>query len=329
MGIGLLDTSVFTGKFLRDDLAALTYQALGTDLKDGSTYLLDSLIKSGAVDAAAAKPTTDKIEAYRALNASSAASAQGLDASIDASMKMTVGIKGTSGGTAMDMSQKMDASVKGDIQVVLEKTPQMAMNLAVTLSDGETTQTEEMQYWLKDGVTYVRSGEEAYQMDSGVDMESLQALLEQSSGRSGAAMLPFLESIRVESSGENSVYTLKLNSAFSGMINGLLGAVMDTMGAGVDMDMAMSLEDSVITYTVGKDGALKNAALTMTLGASMDASEGADTMSVRFTVDMDMTMDVKAMGGDVTITFPDFSGFEKIIGGADGPTGIMGTVVPA
>ena len=70
MGLGLLDTSALTGKFLRDDLAAMTYQALGMDRKDGSTYLLASLIESGAVDAAAAKPMTDKIEAYRALQSS-------------------------------------------------------------------------------------------------------------------------------------------------------------------------------------------------------------------------------------------------------------------
>ena len=37
--------------FLRDDLAAVTYQALGADLKDGSTYLLASLVESGAIDA--------------------------------------------------------------------------------------------------------------------------------------------------------------------------------------------------------------------------------------------------------------------------------------
>ena len=327
--IGLLDTSLFTGKFLRDDLAALTYQALGTDLKDGSTYLLDSLVKSGAVDAAAAKPITDKIEAYRALTGSSAAASQGLDASIRAEMKMTVGLKGTSGGTAADMSQKADASVEGDIQMVLDKTPQMAMDLSVTFSDGETTETEEMEYWLKDGVTYVRSGGESYQMPSGVDMESLQALIEQSSGQSGAAMLPFLESISVKSSGGDSVYTLKLNDAFAGMIDGLLDAVLSTVGAGVDMDMRVSLDNSVITYTVGQDGALKGAALAMILGVSMDASDGADAMSLRFTVDMDMTMDIKAMGRDVKISFPDFSGFEEIIGGADGPTSIMGTVVPA
>ena len=69
---GFYDPMMFSGTFLRDDLAAVTYQALGTDLKDGSTYLLKSLIDSGAVDAQAAAPMTEKIEAYRALQQASA-----------------------------------------------------------------------------------------------------------------------------------------------------------------------------------------------------------------------------------------------------------------
>lgn len=330
MSIGLLDTSVFTGSFLRDDLVSLTYQALGADRKDGGTYLLASLIESGAVNADAAKPITEKIEAYRALSASGESAAQGLDTTVDAKLGMTVGIKGREGGTAVDVSQKMDAAVKGDIKMVLDKTPQMAMDMTVTLNDGAQTQTEEMEYWLKDGVTYVRSGEDAYKMpvDAGLDMETLTALMEQSSGQSGPAMLPFIDSITTKSSGGDTVYTLRLNSAFGGMMNGILGQVLAAMPAEVDMDMRMTLDASAITYTVDQDGRLKNAAIDMDMKAVMDASQGADTLSVNLSMDMVMTMDVKAMGGAVKISFPDFSGFEEIIGGADGSTGISGTLVP-
>ena len=65
---GFYSPELFSGTFLRDDLAALTYQGLAADMADGETYLLDSLVKSGAVDAGAAKTITDKIEAYRAMN---------------------------------------------------------------------------------------------------------------------------------------------------------------------------------------------------------------------------------------------------------------------
>lgn len=327
MGLGLLDTSAFTGKFLRDDLAAMTYQALGMDRKDGDTYLLASLIESGAVDAAAAKPMTDKIEAYRALQASGAAAAQGLDATVDAKMAMSLGVKGTEGGASLDMSQKADATVKGRIQMVLDKDLQMAMDMTVTATDGETTETEKMEYWLKDGVVYVRSGDMSYQMPAGMglDMETLADLLEQSAGQSYAAMLPFIDSITAKASGGNTLYTLKLNNAFAGMINGLTGQILGVLEAGADLDMKMSLslDGSTITYTVDKDGTLKSAAADLTLKAGVKASDGKDSLTADVSVDLDMTMEVKAMGKAVKISFPDFSGFEDLIGGADGPTGIF------
>lgn len=330
MSLGLLDTSLFTGTFLRDDLAALTYQALGADLKDGSTYLLASLVKSGAVDAAAAKPITDKIEAYRALQASGAAAAQGMDVAVDANMSMQLSIKGTDGGTKLDMTQKAAAAVQGRIQMVLDKDLQMAMDMTVTVSEGESSETEKMEYWLKDGTAYVRSGEDAYQMPMdmmGMDLESLTALMEQSTGQNYAAMLPFIDSITAKSSGDSTVYTLKLNDAFAGIINGLMGQIAGVLEAeaveDLDMNMSFTLDGGGITYTVGRDGALKNAAVDMTLDAKLDASDGKDSMSAGATVDLDMTMDVKAMGKNVKIHFPDFSGFEEIIGGADGPISIF------
>lgn len=327
MGLGLLDTSAFTGKFLRDDLAAMTYQALGMDRKDGDTYLLASLIESGAVDAAAAKPMTDKIEAYRVLQASGAAAAQGLDTTVDAKMAMSFNVKGTEGGTSLDMTQKADATVKGRIQMVLDKDLQMAMDMTVTATDGETTETEKMEYWLKDGVVYVRSGDMSYQTPAGMglDMETLADLLEQSAGQSYAAMLPFIDSITAKTSGGNTLYTLKLNNAFAGMINGLTGQILGVLEAEADLDMKMSLslDGSTITYTVDKDGTLKSAAADLTLKAGVKASDGKDSLTADVSVDLDMTMEVKAMGKAVKISFPDFSGFEDLIGGADGPTGIF------
>ena len=66
--LGFYQADYFEGPFLRDDLAAITLQALATDKKGGETYLLKSLIDSSAVDATKAKALTEKIEAYRALS---------------------------------------------------------------------------------------------------------------------------------------------------------------------------------------------------------------------------------------------------------------------
>lgn len=329
VSIGLLDTSAFTGTFLRDDLAAMTYQALGMDLKEGDTYLLASLIENGAVDAGAARPTTEKIEAYRALQASGQDAAKGMDTDLDAKMTMGVNLKGSD--PSMNMTQKANTEVHGRIQMVLDKDVRMAADMTVSATDGGLSDTQRMEYWLKDGVAYLRSGAEAYQMpvDAGTDMDSLTSLMEQSSAQTGAAMLPFIDELTVESSGGNTVYTLKLNSAFSGMVNGLTRQVLGDMdAAGLNMDMRFTLENSVITYTVGQDGRLKSADTSMTMKAGVKASGGAESLAMDMTVDMDMTMEINAMGKGVKISYPDFSGFKKLIGGADGPTGISGTLAP-
>ena len=325
LGLGLLDTSLFSGKFLRDDLVALTYQALGTDLKDGSTYLLDSLIKSGAVSASAAKPITDKIEAYRALQASGAGMAEGVDAAIDAKMKMNVSVNGVGMGQTMSMSESQDAAVSGSIKAVLDGDFQMAIDLTVKM-DGESQRVE---MWMKDGMSYVRSGGEAYQTPV-EGMETLQALLDQQSGKTSAALLPFTGGITAKSANGGTVYTLTLNDAFAKLMNGIFKlAVQELEAPGVDVDMDLKLDGTSITYPVDKSGNLKNASIDMTVNAAVKADAGAQgSMAVSAAVDMDMTMDIKASGKDVKISFPDFSGFSKIIGGADGPTAIYGTVIP-
>ena len=225
------------------------------------------------------------------------------------------------------MTQKADATIKGRIQMVLDKDLQMAMDMTVTATDGEITETEKMEYWLKEGVAYVRSGEDAYQMPMGmgVDVESLTALMEQATGKTYAAMLPFIDSITEKSSGENTVYTLKLNNAFAGMINGLTGQILGVLEAEADLDMEMSfsLDGSTITYTVGKDGTLKNAAADLALKAGVKASDGKDSLTANVSVNLDMTMEIQAMGKNVKISYPDFSDFEDVLGGADGPTSIF------
>ena len=324
MGIGLLDTSLLTGEFLRDDLVSMTYQALGTDLKDGSAYLLESLIESGAVDASAAKPITDKIEAYRALQASGAAMASGVDADIDAAMEMSVSVSETIGGRGMDLSEARDASVRGSIRSVVDEDIRMAVDLTVTM-DGESRR---MEMWMKDGVSYVRSGGEAYRTPV-EGMGSPQALLDQPSGKTGAAMLPFIAGISAKPSGSDTVYTLTLNDAFAGLLEGVLRTALQEAPIGMaDMDLETTLDGTAITYTVDKGGELKSASVDMTFKAGMEAGAGTEgSMTLRYAVDMEMDMDIKASGKDVKIAFPDFSDFKEILGGADGPTGIYGTLI--
>lgn len=332
MGIGLLDTSVFSGKFLRDDLAAMTYQALGTDLKDGSTYLLDHLIEEGGISASAALPIVEKIEVCRALNSASESLNKGLSASLDTSMTVTVSNTPAGGTQPSGQIETMAVSVKGDITAVMPKMslPQMALDLTVkTDSESET-----VKMWMRDGWLYAQSGETATKTDMRDDFETLGSLLTADSKASGGAILPFLENAGKKTSGGQTAYTLEMNSAFEDMINSLMARILKEAGIPENTVGKINLHNITFVYNVMNSGSLKSVTGDMIM--SMDLPVGGGTVTIGMAMEMEMA--IKASGSAVKISFPDFSGFEEVIGGAeasaigviggaDGPTAIITTIV--
>lgn len=320
---GLFDTSMFSGTFLRDDLAAVTYQALGCDLKDGETYLLDSLIKSGAVDAAAAKPITNKIEAYRALTESSSALGDALDVNLTGKVRMDITVSGTADGEKVNETVSMPVDMTGRIQMLLADTPQMA----VTMTGSAMGEKADSSIWLRDGWMYFQTGDQRYKTDASelMDqfMDTYRQLVEAGAGQFSAVMLPFMDSITVSRSGSDTVYTLKLNNALSS----LLDDAMDLMSSGVldalpgEMDMKLDISDCVYTYTLTSAGSLKTVTAAMKMGMDMQMTEdAANTMAVQAAVDVDMQMAVNASGTSVKVDFPaGLDSFPELIGGADAP----------
>lgn len=325
LNLGLFSPSMITGTFLRDDLAALTYQALACDLKDGSTYLLDSLIQSGAIDPNAAKPITDKIEAYRALETASMESVDGcIDADFDIKANVSYSVAGQSGGQNLNMSESMDMAGSGNAKVIIKDDDmQMAMTLNFTMED----EMMEAELWLKDGAMYIRSGEEAYKQEIPGLAELYQTAIP---NKTNMLLLPFLKSVTSKASGTDTVYTLELNDAFTNIIN---DSVSDILGAelGNGADIHFSMDGSAFTYTIANNSQLKNAAVKLNIDVEMDMNLGAEEQgTIKISMKMDMDMNVKATGQDVKITFPDFSGFKAneatsidVIGGTDGPTAIF------
>lgn len=305
-GLGIMDTSALTGTFLRDDLAALTYQALGTDLKDGSTYLLDSLIQEDTVDYNDAFPIVDKIERYRALSKASEAAGKGMSANLDLAMAVTVTNQNLQ---EMDQVQHTKITGKGQIKMILDKNPQLALEMKMTV-DG---QENEVKTWLRDGWMYSQSGDQALKSE----MPEAYLELMNPSKNSGASVLPFLESVTVKTSGAEQVYSVELNDAFTNLLNTLVGRVVGELGLPEDMLGAITLDNFLATYTV-KNGTLRKASADMGLSMGVKDAETA----LMFGISLQFDMDVVASGSAVKITYPDFSKFEEVIGGADGPTGI-------
>lgn len=306
---GLLDTSSLSGSFLRDDLVSLTYQALSCDLKDGSTYLLDSLVQTQAVDSAAAQPITGKIENYRALLTSCKAMDQGMDVSLSAKANMVMTVQGTAAGEPVEERQELPMDFTGRIQMILGQTPQMAMTMQGT-SAGETMDSST---WLKDGWLYTQSAGESYKVNVADEMEQVLGSYQGILATSGEQLstLPFLESITVSQSGQDTVYTLRLNDAFAGFMDGIvdlvMGAAQGDLLEGFDMDI--QLDDCSYVYTLDASGQLKKVSASIKL--KMDCGMNLEDVALRIGADMDMTMDmlVNALGSAVQISYPDFSGF--------------------
>ena len=311
---GFYDPIMFSGTFLRDDLAAVTYQALGTDLKDGSTYLLKSLIDSGAVDAQAAAPMTEKIEAYRALQQASAGmGGTAIDADLNADITITY-----TGETTEEMSMGM----AGNMQMILDEND---LQMAYTFDIDAMGETMTMSEWMTDGWVYVQTetGGETIQTKTPVNTEEMQALLDQvqstaamASPASSVSGLAMVDSITTAASGSNTVYTLVIGqNSMSNMMGAVLNMLGTTDAAGVDMTEVQAilsgLEFSDITavYTVGSNGQLRDMQMqfSMTMGGD---SMGMPGESVETAFDMDVT--VNATGDSVRITFPDFSSFEEV-----------------
>ena len=300
---GFYEPVMFSGTFLRDDLAALTYQALAADMKDGKTYLLDSLIQSGAIDEKAASGIQAKIDAYRGMEkAMGGVESTSMDADIDMKMNMSMSAAGETAETAA-------TTTTGNMKVIAADPAniQMASTMKTTM-EGESM---DIGMWMKDGWVYLSttSAGETTQLKYAIDDEtaalsSLGIVDIDAVNVSGLAML---DSIAAKKSGSDTVYTMVIGKGMNGLMAGVLGLTGETAG------MNMDLGDITASYTVGSNGKLKSVDMVFAADMKMELPlEDGTTASMSIHYDYDMTMKINAMGSDVKITYPDFSKFQKI-----------------
>ena len=332
---GLFDLSFFAGDFLRDDLAAVTYQALACKLSDGSDTLIGSLIASGAIAAQAAKPITDKLTAYRELIASTGTALQdSLDA--DLSMKMDLVMDMTmpdpETGKAVTEQVAADIAMDGTVQMILDPDDiQMGMNLDLVLNmamdDPETgaamnvSQPMTMGFWMKDNWMYVSDGTTSYKQDMSGTMGEFMAVYEELLGQiaemsdmSTAMMMPYIDGVTTKRSGGDTIYTLDINdAAYNGLMADIFDLIFEELGAedaaALPLSMTMSLDEYDCSYTVGRKG-LKamDAVLSMTLAMDMsDPVSGSISLTAKADLEMDMT--ANATGSSVKVDYPDLSTF--------------------
>lgn len=296
--LGFYQADYFEGPFLRDDLAAITLQALATDKKGGETYLLKSLIDTGAVDATKAKNLTEKIENYRALTrATDAVDSVSQDTNSLTQARGTVQYA----GDTMDVS--FDSSTREKI-VLRNGKVQFSSETKIT-QNGETTESGT---WIKDGWLYI------YTKDGGVTAKSKVAvddsmtdadLAEVECNQVDKVGLSAIKSISVVKDGLTSYYSVDVDASAAAFLSGILENYVDED----DKDLtSIEVSDIKVTYTVnGQDvlGAMTTSFRLKIVYASGEFQGDPMVMDMKYTV----ATNILATGNAVSITFPDFSDY--------------------
>ncbi len=274
---GLLDAYLTQGTFLRDEVAAVSYSALVTPLKDSDKLLLDKLVEDGAVDAEAAQPLKDKAALYAEYCALAAKMNAQKDQSIDAdfNMSMTMTAAGVSIPMTMEGSQQMRLTENGDVVA--------AMTMKVTAME----QTQTVETYIKDGVCYVNDGTSKIKTPA----EGVTGLPLDSLAESTASPLYYFDSLSKAEAGGKVSYTMSMPGS---LLTSLTQAVLSSMGQTEDLS-GISFGNTEMTMTFKND---TPESVIMSLPMSMTA-EG-QTIDIALTVEMT----INAMGDDVAVVLP-------------------------
>ncbi|PKM74418.1 MAG: hypothetical protein CVU91_00700 [Firmicutes bacterium HGW-Firmicutes-16] len=286
--IGIYSSSLDADTFLRDHAAAISYQALATDLKDGSTTLLNKLISSGAVSQTSAKALSDKITVYKAyLKAQKVCNdITAIDASLTGTMVLA--------STAIP-AVNSTINTSGNIKVIVNDS-NIKMEM---LSDYTTTGvTQSVDMWIKDNYLYMKTGDQ--KIKTALDSDDMLELLEQSASSTQAPELPLymLDSISSTKTSAGTRYTLVPSDGYSNI---------DLSSYGLDASMFSKIEikNTAMEILIANDGSLSSIKMNVVYNMTMDNSGTPSNITCNY----DMTIKINATGSAVAITYPDFTGY--------------------
>ena len=304
---GFYDPLTFPGEFLRDDLAAMTYQALACDVRSGDTWLLAQLIDSGAVKAEAAAPMTEKMTLYRAVQMAAPA-AEGDAIAMDLGLDYVIRYD-AEGLEALTV----EASTAGTFACTGEgEDLQAAYRLAIS-TEGVVVGTD---LWIRDGWTYLSmdmSGFPILQVKYPTSDEDVTGLpTTDSVGSVSMSELALVKSVTAQPDGDDTLYTVVYDGGAAALTEAAAEAFYENAPEGATLSN-MTFDDVIITVTVNEDGFATDHEIIYLVTADTQVTlEDGTQVPLKMVMDYIMTVDVTARGGDVEIEFPDFSAFQEI-----------------
>ncbi len=242
--LGLYDPFLMSGGFLRDEMAAVSCQALATPVKGGGQLLVEKLIADGAVDADAAAGFVARANAWQRLNDVMAVS----DAADAVAMSLKIKSTASSGTTQSSSDTSMDLSVR---------VSDAGIGMAASGTSTAEGQSSDFGYWLRDGVLYV---------DAMGIRSSIPFPLDLSSAAVGGEGIPLYLTDTVTL--KDGVYTVDCGDRFTGLLRDLMG----------QMNGAFVPDSSSLVYSFTLDGAgrLQSLRLAMRMSAQGGVSVSYD-----------------------------------------------------
>lgn len=288
--------NLFTGGgvFLRDDVVAVSYLALGTDVKDTEKTLLAKLCDDGAVDAKAAEKMLtlqDELREFNELVASAeydTLSAMGMDIALNVTLSGIPDVP-------------YNSTLTGDVEALFNfdgDDIEASITYALSL-DG---QTEKLQAWFKDGYIYAEMDGEKIKIP--YDMSELLALAEEAEAMqtsTGGESFPalFVKEFTEKSDG---TYELILSDALMAPIYEILDLITVMVA---EEGLVLDLQFNDMTYRFNRNGVPKEMSFAMSLLA---AAEGESIKA-----DAVISAEFYTDGKTVRISFPsDLRDFQEV-----------------
>jgi LysM repeat protein len=300
---GLCDAAMPEIPFYRDQAAALSYQALATDLKDTETCLLESLVDQGAVSAELAQPLLDTISAYRSYSAACAAwkDIRILDMTVDSTVEMQL----------PDSETTIPLTSSSSVKTVISGSD-VKLEASTVSNDGSGDLS--VSQWISERYLYTDDGNK--QVKLALDYSQM---LEQTANLPYCAdlfscMLYDIDSISATKTGNGILYSI----VFNRQVSDHMKAVLDCIQTGE----ISNLEISNLRFEIlaGKKGTLSTVRLLYDCALERNAEDGPAAIQYQY----DTLCTIQAMDDDVTIDYPDLSGFTEA--GSDSEPSLAGEV---
>ncbi len=286
--------------FTRDELVAVSCQTLFTRVKGSETTLLEKLVSTGAINSAAVSAIMESPEIMEEFITVLANNIINIKA-LDCTTSLDLAASAKSGNFATVYMYDYSADLKFILKDIATQA-EISVNVAYPFSDGG----ENYHAWVKDGWMYFTDGDEhiKVQIDYPALTTAFEEAVESSMDTGMVSSAPeyisyMFSSVTKTETDEGTLYGFVLSPKFVSAV------IKDSYASSVgDSDAApLIINIGNISQTVlVKDGNIKSISL------DVDASMQSDTIG-EYEIQMSFDLTVNKAGDDVTIDFPDFSGY--------------------